>query len=62
MGSLILIRMLNQSMQIQEKFHLSEDKVMKLLKHASKGGQSKLDQDRLLAGDFDPNQVSLFII
>lgn len=49
-------------MQIQEKFHLSEEKVIKLLKHANKGGQSKLDQDRLLAGDFDPNQVSLFII
>jgi striatin 1/3/4 len=49
-------------MQIQEKFHLSEEKVIKLLKHASKGGQSKLDQDRLLAGDFDPNQVSLFVI
>jgi striatin 1/3/4 len=44
-------------MQIQEKFHLSEEKVMKLLKHA--GGKPKLQEDRLLAGDFDPNQVSL---
>lgn len=49
-------------MQIQEKFHLSEEKVIKLLKHASKGGQSKLDQERLLAGDFDHNQVSILII
>ncbi|CEP14043.1 hypothetical protein [Parasitella parasitica] len=44
-------------LQIQEKFHLSEEKVRKLLKHANKGGQSKADQDCLLAGDFDPNQI-----
>lgn len=42
-------------MQLQEKFHLSEEKVMKLLKHANKGGQL---QDHLLLDDFDPNQVS----
>ncbi|KAI8641506.1 WD40-repeat-containing domain protein [Parasitella parasitica] len=45
------------SLQIQEKFHLSEEKVKKLLKHASKGGQSQVDQNRVLAGDFDPNQI-----
>ncbi|CAO0790592.1 unnamed protein product [Mucor circinelloides] len=45
------------SQQIQEKFHLSEEKVIKLLKHANKGGQNKTDQERLLAGDFDPNQI-----
>ncbi|KAI8875402.1 WD40 repeat-like protein [Backusella circina FSU 941] len=44
------------SMQIQEKFHLSEDKVMKFFKHANKG-PNKLQEDRLLAGDFDPNQI-----
>jgi len=49
---------LQQSQQIQEKFHLSEEKVMKLLRYASKGGQNKVDHERLLAGDFDPNQVS----
>lgn len=43
-------------MQLQEKFHLSEEKVQKLLRHAGKGN-SKRD-DRLLAGDFDLNQVS----
>jgi striatin 1/3/4 len=43
-------------MEIQEKFHLSEDKVIKFFKHANKG-PSKSQQDRLLAGDFDPNQV-----
>ncbi|KAK4511366.1 uncharacterized protein ATC70_012581 [Mucor velutinosus] len=45
------------SQQIQEKFHLSEEKVMKLLRYASKGGQNKVDHERLLAGDFDPNQI-----
>ncbi|KAI8987962.1 WD40-repeat-containing domain protein [Mycotypha africana] len=56
------------SAQLQEKFHLSEDKVAKLLKHATKN-EKKLQQkqrqrqlqqqheDRLLAGDFDPDQV-----
>ncbi|CAO3657077.1 unnamed protein product [Mucor hiemalis] len=43
------------SMQLQEKFHLSEEKVQKLLRHAGKGN-SKRD-DRLLAGDFDLNQI-----
>lgn len=43
-------------MQIQEKFHLSEEKVLKLLKHAGKG--SSKQEDNLLAGGFDPNQVS----
>lgn len=42
-------------MQLQEKFHLSEEKVLKLLKHAGKGNAKQ--EDRLLAGDFDPNQV-----
>jgi hypothetical protein len=46
-------------MQIQEKFHLSEEKVAKLLKHATASGKPKLSeqQGRLLAGDFDLNQV-----
>lgn len=52
-------------MQIQEKFHLSEEKVAKLLKHAT-GSNSKSkslqQEDRLLAGDFDPNQVKSFSI
>lgn len=43
-------------MQLQEKFHLSEEKVQKLLKHAGKGNSKQ--EDRLLAGDFDPNQAS----
>lgn len=46
---------IRQTVQLQEKFHLSEEKVMKLLKHANKGGQL---QDHLLLDDFDPNQVS----
>jgi hypothetical protein len=33
---------------------------MKLLKHANKGGQ--IQADCLLPGDFDPNQVSGFLI
>lgn len=42
-------------MQIQQKFHLSEDKVKRLIKHAGKG--SVKPQEGLLAGDLDPNQV-----
>ncbi|KAI7901369.1 WD40-repeat-containing domain protein [Cokeromyces recurvatus] len=46
------------SMQIQEKFHLSEEKVMKLMKHANKNDRNKLQHnEHLLAGDFDPNQI-----
>ncbi|GAA5798950.1 hypothetical protein HPULCUR_004359 [Helicostylum pulchrum] len=43
------------SMQIQEKFHLSEEKVMKLLKHAGKGTPKQ--DDNIMAGGFDPNQI-----
>lgn len=43
-------------MQIQEKFHLSEEKVLKLLKHAGKGTPKQ--DDNTMASGFDPNQVS----
>jgi hypothetical protein len=44
-------------MQIQQKFHLSEDKVKRLIKHAGKGTTPKPQEGGILAGDFDPNQV-----
>lgn len=43
-------------MQIQQKFHLSEDKVKRLIKHAGKN-TPKSQESGILAGDFDPNQV-----
>lgn len=43
----------NKSEEIQEKFHISEDKVMKLMKNVNKG-----TKENSLAGDLDPNQVS----
>lgn len=44
-----------QSAEIQEKFHLSEDKVMKLMKNVNK--ESK--DNNLLAGDLDSNKVKV---
>ncbi|KAG1527220.1 hypothetical protein G6F52_001726 [Rhizopus delemar] len=41
------------SAEIQEKFHLSEDKVMKLMKNVNK--ESK--DNNLLAGDLDSNKI-----
>lgn len=50
-------------MQIQQKFHLSEDKVKRLIKHAGKGTTPKQQEGgNILAGDFDPNQVRRKII
>ncbi|CAO3681577.1 unnamed protein product [Rhizopus stolonifer] len=40
------------SEEIQEKFHISEDKVMKLMKNVNKG-----TKENSLAGDLDPNQI-----
>ncbi|KAI9265949.1 WD40-repeat-containing domain protein [Sporodiniella umbellata] len=40
------------SAEIQEKFHISEDKVLKLMKNANKG-----TKENSLAGDIDSNQI-----
>ncbi|KAG1143109.1 hypothetical protein G6F37_011276 [Rhizopus arrhizus] len=45
------------SAEIQEKFHLSEDKVMKLMKNVNK--ESK--DNKLLAGDLDSNKIGQVI-